>query len=235
MAPPSIDDEAPQVVDRSATLNEHDDDTVDKHAVDGKFERSKEELWKDAVCREVPDSDATVQVTGLGESEISTVWARVVSSSSRSGDTTSPSSSPEVTVGKVVELMVEEEFERLVKAILEEHRHVENDSHPPAKELLRLGSVWLVNETAYVHGQNPQARLLRECDEALVPDWDNMTLRVHARPDRFFVATEVEWDKYCKGLLLDGTVEAFVGEEKPHVPGSALPDLKDGAIVYDVR
>ena len=54
-------------------------------------------------------------------------------------------------------------------------------------------------------------------------------------PDRFFVANEVDWTKYCKGLLLDnGCTSAIVGGKKAVVPMSGLPDGKDGAIVYEV-
>ena len=54
-------------------------------------------------------------------------------------------------------------------------------------------------------------------------------------PDRFFVANEVDWTKYCKGLLLDnGCTSALIGGKKAVVPMSGLPDGKDGAIVYEV-
>ena len=54
-------------------------------------------------------------------------------------------------------------------------------------------------------------------------------------PDRFFVANEVDWTKYCKGLLLDnGCTSAIIGGKKAVVPMSGLPDGKDGAIVYEV-
>jgi hypothetical protein len=66
------------------------------------------------------------------------------------------------------------------------------------------------------------------------PDWKDMTLRVHYVPERFFVAYEVDWTKYCKGLLLDGCTSAYIGGVKQHVPMTGLPDKKDGVLVYEV-
>ena len=61
-----------------------------------------------------------------------------------------------------------------------------------------------------------------------------MTLRVHYVPDRYHMAHEVDWAKYCRGLLVGGNVEVAIGDEKPHVPMKALPDGTDGAVVYEV-
>lgn len=65
------------------------------------------------------------------------------------------------------------------------------------------------------------------------PEWKDMTLRVHYHPERFFVAHERDWGKYCRGLLLDGCTSAVVGGRKAHVPMTMLPDAKDGVIIYE--
>ena len=124
----------------------------------------------------------------------------------------------------------------LARDILETGVHVETaDSYPTAAELLQLGAVWLLNETLYAAGQNAHARRLSPKDEDVTPDWKDMTLRVHYVPDRFFVAHEVDWSKYCKGLLLDNCTSAVIGGERALVPMDKLPDGKDGVIVYEVR
>ena len=62
-----------------------------------------------------------------------------------------------------------------------------------------------------------------------------LSLRVHYVPDRFFVANEYDWSKYCKGLLLDNCTSATIGGgKKAVVPMMGLPDGKDGVLVYEV-
>ena len=133
--------------------------------------------------------------------------------------------------------MVSEGWKSVAKEILEKHIHVETpDAFPSASQLLQLGSVWILNETAYAAGDNYHAQRLKPSDETNTPDWKDMTLRVHYVPDRFFVAHEVDWTRYCKGLLLDnGCTSATIGGVKAVVPMMGLPDGKDGVIVYEVR
>lgn len=94
--------------------------------------------------------------------------------------------------------------------------------------------MWLINETAYTKGEDTHAHRLQPKDADTVPDWTDMTLRVHYVPERHHMAHEVDWTKYCRGLLVGGNVEVKVGEEKPHVPMKGLPDGIDGAVVYEV-
>jgi len=162
------------------------------------------------------------------ESSSHTVYARVDPSCNAT-----PESLSTVPIGKVIEIMVDEEWRHVAKAILEKGVHVEPDSYPSAAELLKLGAVWLLNETAYAAGDHAHARRLSPKDENDTPDWKDMTLRVHVHPDRFFVAHEVDWTKYCKGLLLDNCTSAVVGGKKAHVPVMGFPDKKDGVIVYE--
>lgn len=164
------------------------------------------------------------------ESANHTVYARVDPDCAAS-----PESLASISIGKVIEIMVDEGWRHVVKDILEKHVHVETaDSYPKAGELLQLGAVWLVNETAYAAGDSAHARRLSPKDENDTPDWKDMTLRVHYVPDRFFVAHEFDWTKYCKGLLLDNCTSAIINGRKAHVPMTGLPDEKDGVIVYEV-
>ena len=216
MAPPSIDESVGVSVERSTPSEQGS----------ASSEKSKDQLWKGAITTDIGDG-LRVQMVGM-DSKSHIVYARVLPPEKN------PTEEANVTVGKVVETMVEVEWKRLIKEIMEKHKHIENDSHPPAKELLRLGAVWLINETEYAKGGNGHARLLKEKDESLKPNWENFTVRVHYMPDRFHMANEVDWSKYCKGLLLDGTIDVSIAGEKPHVPLSGLPDLKDGVIIYEV-
>ena len=127
-----------------------------------------------------------------------------------------------------------EEFDHLIHDVLEKKKRLRPHSHPNAAELLRLGSVWLINETAYTKGLDTHATRLHTYDAETIPDWSDMTLRVHYVPDRYHMAHEVDWAKYCRGLLVGGNVEVLIGDEKPHVPMKGLPDGTDGAVVYEV-
>ena len=181
----------------------------------------KTSLWKGALTKEL-DNNVIIQMVGM-ESANHTVYARV-----------DPDCGQSVTLGKVIEVMVDEGWRHAVKDILEKGLHVENETYPSAAELLKLGAVWLLNETDYCTDHNAHAKRLCQSDEMETPDWKDMTLRVHYVPERFFVAYEVDWTKYCKGLLLDGCTSAYIGGLKQHVPMSGLPDKKDGALVYEV-
>jgi hypothetical protein len=189
--------------------------------------KSKEELWKGALEKDVGDG-AMVQMIGL-DSPGHTVYARVIPN----GDPSS--TSPQITIGRAVEVMVDEEWSHIIKEIMEKKERIETDSRPPADQLLRLGAVWLINETAYTKGEDVHAHRLGEKDTDAIPDWKDMTIRVYYMPSRFHVAHEVDWAKYCRGLLIGGNVEVSIGDEKPHVPIKGLPDSKDGVIVYEVR
>lgn len=164
------------------------------------------------------------------ESNNHTCYARVDPSCNAT-----PEALASVPIGKVIEIMVDEGWRHVARDILETGVHVETaDSYPTAAELLQLGAVWLLNETLYAAGENAHARRLSPKDEDITPDWKDMTLRVHYVPDRFFVAHEVDWSKYCKGLLLDNCTSAVIGGERALVPMDKLPDGKDGVIVYEV-
>lgn len=181
---------------------------------------SKEDLWKDSF--DVQVGGATVQLVGLDDQSTHTVYARVAKGS-------------DVSIGTVVESMVDEGWRRVVKDIMENKEHIQIDSHPSASLLLRLGSVWLLNETAWAEGKGSHAHRLTPKDETRVPDWNDMTLRVYYVPDRFFVADTVDWTKPCRGLLVGPTTIVQIGDETPHVSVmEGLPDVKDGVIVYEV-
>ena len=190
--------------------------------------QSKSDLWKDSINKDIGDS-IVVQMVGM-ESANHTVYARVDPDCAAT-----PESLASISIGKVIEIMVDEGWRHVIKDILEKGMHIETaDSFPKAAELLQLGAVWLVNETAYAAGDSAHARRLSPKDEYDTPDWKDMTLRVHYVPDRFFVAHEVDWSKYCKGLLLDNCTSAIIDGEKAHVPITGFPDEKDGVIVYEV-
>ncbi len=187
----------------------------------------KASLWKGALTKEL-DNNVVVQMVGM-DSPNHTVYARVDPDCAATAECLKS-----VPLGKVIEVMVDEGWKNVVKDILEKGVHVENETYPSANELLKLGSVWLCNETGYCTDHNAHARRLSESDEMDTPDWKDMTLRVHYVPERFFVAYEVDWTKYCKGLLLDGCTSAYIGGVKQHVPMTGLPDKKDGVLVYEV-
>jgi hypothetical protein len=188
---------------------------------------SKEDLWKDSVEKEIDvDGDtATVQVMGL-DSATHTAYARAKGSSDAKN---------KVNVKKVLDVVVGEGWRHAAKDILEKKQHVAVGSHPPAQELLQLGAVWLLDETAYTHGKGTHARRLSPNDEEKFPNWEDETLRVHYVPDRFDAVDEVEWGLHCRGLLIDKKIQVTIGDTTPHFPVmEGLPDLKDGVIVYEV-
>lgn len=194
--------------------------------------KTRDELWEGALTKAVgtvkDGDDGVVEMTGI-ESVDHTAYSRVVPTKK---DSKEPA---KVTVGTVIGVIVDEGWKSVVKHILEEGEHIEQDSYPPAKQLLKLGSVWMLNETEYVgNAHNAHAKRLCEKDESLVPNWKDMTLRVHFAPDRFHAAHEVDWSKYCRGLLLGGhSVQSSIAGRVPQVPFSGFPDEKDGAIVYE--
>jgi hypothetical protein len=195
------------------------EDTKKQEDVKKKEAIQKEDLWRDPLVRKVGDS--AVHMTGLG-SDCHIVFARVAEG-------------PALSIGTVVDIMVDEGWKQVAKAILEKRVHIQTDSYPPAKLLLELGAVWLLNETKYTQNHDAHAHRLFAKDETLVPEWKDMTIRVHYVPDRFHAADQCDWTKYCRGLLVGQTVEARIGDEVPHVPvPEGLPDTKDGVIVYEV-
>ena len=198
--------------------------------------QSKQDLWKGSINKDI-GNNVIVQIVGMNSSN-HTVYARVDPNclSSSSSSDSSLAAATNVPIGKVIETMVSEGWKSVAKEILEKHIHVETpDAFPSALQLLQLGSVWILNETAYAAGDNYHAQRLKPSDETNTPDWKDMTLRVHYVPDRFFVAHEVDWTRYCKGLLLDnGCTSATIGGVKAVVPMMGLPDGKDGVIVYEV-
>jgi len=185
---------------------------------------NKEDLWKDAAMVELSGSPGvTVQ---WFEIKKHVVFGRAVGADE-------PASAKNVTVGQVLDVVVDEMWKRTAKSILQEGIHVRPDSYPPAPTLLSLGSVWLLNEKQYVAGHGSHAHRLHPEDETSTPDWKEFTLRIYTCPDRFFAADALDWSKYCRGLLLNSEIAVSIDGEKPHVPVTALPDEKDGAIVYE--
>lgn len=198
--------------------------------------KSKEDLWKDALEKELaPASEqdgssssatpatVTVQLVGM-DSPDHTVFLRVI------GENHNIS---KVTIGQVLQCMMDESYDRLVHDILEHKKHVDKDLYPPPPKLLELGAVWLLNETSYTQGHGAHAHRLAPKDMHRVVDWNDLTLRVHMVPDRFHVAHEYDWSKYCRGRLVGDKIEVTVGGETPHIPVNGLPDHKDGVIVYE--
>jgi len=193
-------------------------------------QHAKEELWKDAFLVEVPEHPE-VQVQWF-ELKKHTIFARAIVA----GTAAANQSPSDVSIGKVVEVMVDETWKRTAKAILETKKHVTPDSYPPALHLLELGAVWLLNEELYCQGHGAHAHRLHLEDEPRCPDWTAFTLRVHMTPERHFAADLVDWGKFCKGLLLNSDISVSIAGVKPHLPilsEGALPDDKDGAIVYE--
>lgn len=202
-------------------------------AATGSSEHSKEDLWKGAHLIELPDKNITVQ---WFEEKKHTMFARVLAEE----EDASQDREEVTTVGTVLEAMVDETWRRTARAILEQHKHVTPDAYPPAAELLRLGAVWLLNERMYCEGHGAHAHRLRPDESGRAVDWSDYTLRIHAVPERHFAADAVDWGKFCRGLLLNSEVVVRIAGVKPHIPilteaGGALPDGKDGAIVYEVR
>mmetsp|Transcript_38927 Transcript_38927/g.81429 ORF Transcript_38927/g.81429 Transcript_38927/m.81429 type:complete len:601 (+) Transcript_38927:212-2014(+) len=213
--------------DRSNSHASHGHHHHNHHNHGPRKPQSKKNLWKGSQNKDI-GNNVIVQMIGM-ESAKHTVYARVDPDCAATSESLAA-----VPIGKVIEIMVDEEWRHVAKAILEKGVHVEPDSYPSAAELLKLGAVWLLNETAYAAGDHAHARRLSPKDENDTPEWKDMTLRVHVHPDRFFVAHEVDWGKYCKGLLLDGGgTSAVIGGRKAHVPVTGMPDKKDGVIVYE--
>jgi len=183
--------------------------------------KNKKDLWKDALIKEV-GTNCRAEMCGLNSKD-HTVYARVV------GDFENQS----ISVGKVLQVMVDEEWDQLIHQILERKQTVEKDAYPSATGLLELGAVWLLNETLYMSGGGAAAQRLSTKSADLVPDWKDFTLRVHAVPQRYFVAHEYDWTKYCRGRLIGGTIAVSIDGVSPPVPFSGMPDSKDGVIVYD--
>jgi hypothetical protein len=189
--------------------------------------RNKSDLWKGALEKDLGNG-VIIQMCGLG-SENHVVYARM-----KPTDANGTANHQAVTLGTVISTLVDEGHRAIAKSILENHIHVEPDSYPSASELLNLGSVWILNETLYSSGESAHAKRLSPKDESLVPEWKDMTLRVHYVPDRFHASHEYDWSKGCRGMLLDGSVAGVVGGARCYVPMSGLPDKKDGVIVYEV-
>lgn len=221
-APSTIADEIPQksagtasVVTSTTSSNLH----------------AKEDLWKDAFLVDVPEHPE-VQVQWF-ELKKHTIFARAIVA----GTAVANQSPSDISIGQVVDVMVDKTWKRTAKAILETKKHVAPDSYPPASQLLELGAVWLLNEELYCQGHGAHAHRLHLADETRCPDWTAFTLRIHMTPERHFAADLVDWGKFCKGLLLNSEISVSIAGVKPHVPiltEGALPDNKDGAIVYEV-
>lgn len=209
--------------------------------------RSKSDLWRGALEKDLGDG-IIIQMCGLG-SEGHVVYARMkpaeklentggespTSAVDTNADGTDGSEKKQgVTLGKVIEILVDEGHRSIAKSILEQHVHIQPDSYPSAAELLQLGSVWILNETLYSSGSSAHAKRLTLGDVDEVPAWNDMTLRVHYVPDRFHAVHEVDWGKHCRGMLLDGSVGGAVGGVKVVVPMTGLPDKIDGVLVYEV-
>lgn len=221
---------------------------------------TKEDLWKGAEVKTLADNSGwIVEMTGL-DSKSHTVYARAVQTADYK-----PSTHPSPCVRDVVESVVDVAWKHVAKHILEaKNRGAENadeilmvdldhwnqGAFPPANQLLELGAVWLVNETSFLqqeannngkkhhHSHTKKKRLTSEKHGEQQPDWKDYVLRVHYAPNRFHAMEEVDWAKYCRGLLLgDGSVQVFLGGKllaaHDHILPSGYPDKKDGVIVYE--
>ena len=201
---------------------------------------NKEDLWKKAFLVDIPDHpDVTIQWFELKEKFV--VHARVISVSKTTTGTfeheRSQHQSPsKISVGKVVQIMVDETWKRAVKAILEKRKHFPNDAFPPAPQLLQWGSVWLLDEYGFCQGRRAHARRLHLEDNNRCPDWTNYMLRIHTWPERHYAADWVDWGKFCNRLWLKSEISITVAGVVSHIlidSEGALPDAKDGAIVYE--
>ena len=229
---------------------------------------SKADLWKNAEIKTLTNNSGwIVEMTGL-DSKTHTVYARAVATADYKPSVHPIPSVLDVVVS-VVDIAwkhvarhimetnksqpksnessddLEEVTEKEVLKV--DMDHWDQGAFPPAGRLLELGAVWLVNETSYLnqvkqqkHPHTKKKRLTSEEDGKRQPNWNDYVLRVHYAPDRFHAMDEVEWGKYCRGLLLgDKSVQVFLnGKPLPpseHVPLSGYPDKKDGVIVYEVR
>ena len=236
--------------------NSHDN-TADATAPKGNTP-TKEDLWKNAEVKTLKDNSGwIVEMTGL-DSKTHTVYARAVQTADFK-----PSSHPTPSVREVVESVVDIAWKHVAKHILEAKAkqsedqtddeilrvdldHWNQGAFPPANQLLGLGAVWLVNETSFLqqagkkkHPHTKKKRLTSEADGSQQPDWNDFVLRVHYAPNRYHAMEEVDWGKYCRGLLLgDHSVQVFLKGHllaaHEHVPLTGYPDHKDGVIVYEV-
>eukprot|EP00957_Ditylum_brightwellii_P077622 5898900-Ditylum_brightwellii.AAC.1 len=154
--------------------------------------KTREELWKGAYAKDLGEKygGAVIQIVGI-DSAVHTAYARVVFPSATKEPTEEPVSttttdSTKITVGKVIDATVDEGWRHVAKIILEKGEHIEHDSYPNSKTLLKLGSVWLLNETSYTgDSHNAHAKRLSPEEEIMTPDWSDMTLRIHFAPERF--------------------------------------------------
>ena len=167
---------------------------------------NEEDLWKPAFLVDVPDrADVKIQWCELKEKKF-VVYARAVSDSGTAGtfvqEQSHPQSLSSISIGKVVQAMVDETWKRTAKAILEKKKRFPNDAFPPTKQLLELGSVWLINEESFCQKQRVRAHRLHLEDETRCPDWANSMLRIHTWPERHYAANWVDWGKFCKGIWL---------------------------------
>ncbi|CAB9499275.1 expressed unknown protein [Seminavis robusta] len=206
---------------------------------------TKEDLWKGAEVKTLNEG-WIVEMTGL-DSKMHTVYARAVQ--------TADCKHPSPCVQQVVDAVVDVAWKHIAKHILEQHDpdemkrvdldHRDQGAFPPASQLLKLGAVWLVNETSFLqhtdskkHHHTKKKRLTHESDGERTPDWKDYVLRVHYAPSRYHAMEEVDWSKYCRGLLMgDQSVQVFLGDRLlpayEHVPTAGYPDQKDGVIVYE--
>ena len=241
---------------------------------------TKEDLWKNAEVKTLGDNAGwIVEMTGIS-SNTHTVYARAVQTADYK-----PSAHKTPSVREVVEGVVDVAWKHVAKHILEAKAakkkqteaptkngdavevavddeilrvdldHWNQGAFPPAKQLLELGAVWLVNETSFLqqsaevankdnhkkkkHAHTKKKRLTSEDDGNQQPDWKDYVLRVHYAPNRYHAMEEVDWGKYCRGLLLgDYSVQVFLKGRMlaahEHVPLSGYPNQKDGVIVYEV-
>lgn len=73
----------------------------------------------------------------------------------------------------------------------------------------------------------------------IIPNWTDMTIRIHSVPIRHFAVQTVDWNKPCRGLLLPDAshprIRVRIGDAVPHVDMThGLPDAhQDGAMVYE--
>jgi len=229
---------------------------------------TKDDLWKNAELKTLKNNASwIVEMTGM-DSKTHTVYARAVPTADYIPSSHVSPTVREV-VESVVDIAWKHVAKHILeaKAAIQKRKggkevlglddeeilridldHWNQGAFPPADQLLELGAVWLVNETSFLsqvgkkkkHPHTKKKRLSKKEDGDRQPDWNDYVLRVHYAPNRFHAMEEVDWSKYCRGLLLgDDSVQVILKGKQlaahEHVPLSGYPDKKDGVIVYEVR
>jgi len=117
-------------------------------------------------------------------------------------------------------------------------------SHEISKELLQLGSIWLLkqdnnnNKEATASGATKKVRTrskkeaqirLKEDDFKLIPDWSCNTLRIHLLPIRFPAAHTVVWSHASPRKDFISCIDGFDQKQI----ACDLPARKEGIILFE--